>query len=348
MSLGTYVELCAGQLPAHLMAPDQVASATVSTSALPASLASIFGFECRLDADPRVDLQCAIERDSAGHRLLQEAELPAHLRSLPEWEWLSTLAGRWGSRDTPDVRQLWLGFDSGPVASPPRPLVHVRTDRLERADHVAALETLFGEPLDPALRHTINRCLDAAPSPPAYVGMMAARGTGALRWTLPLPITEAGDFLAVVGWDGDRGRLRELLRTIAEWTSDVGLSLNLTDRVEPYLGLELLNWTRPAADLATWRRVLATLTDRGLCTGEKGRALLEVPGISHEHGDSWPESLRTSDEYRDVAVRQFTRTLSHIKLVLSPGAPLRAKAYLMIRHGWLSLEPLRSETRVHA
>jgi hypothetical protein len=163
----------------------------------------------------------------------------------------------------------------------------------------------------------------------------------ALRWTLPLPIREALPFLRDVEWEGDAARVTRVLDAAAEWTTHVGLSLDVGEGVEPRLGLEMLNWTKPPSPPSAWRACLRTLVERGLCLPEKARDLLHYPGIAHERGDRWPDTITTSPDYRERVVRTLTRSLLHVKVTVPPDGPLTAKAYLAARHGWIERPSLR-------
>jgi hypothetical protein len=225
-------------------------------------------------------------------------------------------------------------------------LVHFRTDRLDKDALLPVLEGAMEGAMREGVARTAWYCLEAAPVP-AYVGLMTARGGDDLRWTLPLPLDDAVPFLEAVGWEGEVERVRPVLDAAREWTTHTGLSLDVGDGVGPYLGLEFMNWGCPLPGAAVWKACLGTLTAWGACRADKAAALLAYPGISHERGEGWPEGLATGAEHRDNSIRALTRTLLHVKIVLPPGEPLHAKAYLAAKHRWIDRPgPLRAPPNV--
>jgi hypothetical protein len=161
---------------------------------------------------------------------------------------------------------------------------------------------------------------------------MFGRSENVIRITQPLPGSAALSYLNAIGWPGDRRQVVELLETIGRWTTHVGLSLNLGSACEPYLGLEFLNWTKPASSRAIWRACLEWLTRQGLCTADKSVALMDWPRLVHSRATHWSGLLRGKSGEGSGVLRVLTCNLSHVKLVCRPGKPLEAKAYIDVGH----------------
>jgi hypothetical protein len=341
-SLGDFLTALAPHLPPALLPPNQMRELAARLSDLPGELTSHFGLECRLHDDSQVDVQCAIKRNGAGHHLLMEGPWPALWRMHPLWQQLQRFARRWYTGESPAISHIWLGFDLARPHPLLLPLIHLRTDKVERDGILPLVEQVREASLPGALARTARHCLDAAPVP-TYIGLLTAREATALRWTLPLPLTEVRGFLDEVGWPGDLPRVIRILDAAGAWTTHVGLSLNIGEQVEPYLGLEFLNWTKPPSGTAAWRACLETLIRWNYCTVDKAHALLRYPGISHEREEHWPPCLSTSPAYRERMVRMLSRNLLHIKIALPATAPPHAKAYLAARHGWIQRQAARPQ-----
>ncbi|MGH6922653.1 MAG: hypothetical protein ACRED5_02690 [Propylenella sp.] len=335
--LDGYFETIAQKLPAGLVTRDALATLTRQFGALPAALTGYFGFECRLaDGDSQTDFQFVVRSGSRGQALLagedSELRLPDSWRRHPHWQQVTEFARAWRLMPPGHIPHIWLGFDCGSSeTSVPLPLMHLRTDKRSLGEILHLVRDAAGRELPPMTVGTLRTCLEEATA--TYVGFMFSRSENVIRITQPLLGSAALSYLDAIAWPGDRRQVVGLLETIGRWTTHVGLSLNLESACGPYLGLEILNWTKPASDRATWRACLEWLTRQGLCTADKSVALMNWPRLVHSRSPHWSGLLRGKPaEGGDGVLRVLTCNLSHVKLVCRPGEPLEAKAYIDVGH----------------
>lgn len=256
-----------------------------------------------------------------------DAAMPRAWRDDPRWRRVERFAGAWRLMPAERLPHIWLGLaGDGPEDAVPAPFVHLRTEK-RTADEARALAA---QALEEAPHGALERCMRAAV--PTYVGFVAGDPAGRLRVTQPLSVAAALPYLEAIGWPGDRDRLAGLLEIARRWTSHVGLSLNVGAAVEPYLGLEVLNWTKPAGGRAAWEACLDWLIGQGLCTPAKRAALLGWPGLLHSRSAGW-RGPGTGAGTGEAVLQTLACNLSHVKLVCPPEAPLEAKAYVDARIG---------------
>ena len=86
------------------------------------------------------------------------------------------------------------------------------------------------------------------------------------------------------------------------------------------------------------------LVSAGLSTPGKARALRSWTGLAHERlsPDSWPSDLRSVSSLLAGRMQStFLRWIHHVKIVFEPEKGMHAKAYLGVKHHWLTSEELR-------
>jgi hypothetical protein len=94
--------------------------------------------------------------------------------------------------------------------------------------------------------------------------------------------------------------------------------------------------------------LVTRLSDDNLCLPPKAMGLLVWGGITHErlYPDLWPTALIVRRALHGGGESStFCRWLHHVKVVLEPGAPLVAKAYLAIGHVFLADSVIRDVLR---
>lgn len=345
--LDDYLATLEPQLPVSLVGHESCAALRRQLGLLPAALTSFFGFECRLaDEDLPTDLQLVVRAGSRGQAILaggdREIAMPDAWQDCPQWRQVRQFAQAWQRMPEDHVPLVWLGFDCDPSESTvPLPLLHIRTDRRTADEIHALLRQAVGCELPSLTTRLLTKCF--ANAIPTFVGVMLGRSTSAIRLTQPLETTEVPRYLDAIGWAGDRERVASLLESIRRWTTHVGLSLNIGATAESYLGLEFLNWTKPASNRRTWKSCLDSLTEWELCTVEKREALLNWPHLIHSRLPQWCGEPRDDDATGEHVLETLACDLSHLKLVCRAGLPLEAKAYIDVRHNqWQWRAPARA------
>ena len=296
---------------------------------------SQFGFEVRLAEDAAaVDLGLAIEpEDEAAKTLAGRTPGALDTAGAEAWRRLRNFAVAWtepGSLLSRWVPFLFLELDAVSAGrSVPEPSVFVALDsplgaphggggsRARGADVTLAVSQeaarhLLGAPLAGALCEQVVACFDAVPegSHVLHLGAMLGRGAAGVRLSLSIARDELPAYLARIGWDHPVGDLDRCLERYGQVPDRVQLDFDVAEAIQPRLGVGLQP-SRPEG----WPILLDRLVGDGLCTPERGEALLAWPGAETRRlpGYGFPCRIR--------------RATSHAKISLEPGRPLEAKAY---------------------
>jgi hypothetical protein len=352
-ALNEYLRLSAPHLSPRLISPTALADIVWIARLLPPVSAS--GFECRLgreeaQADFGVRFLAADgSRAALAGREGSPLSLSPSLFVHPVWERLRRFGARWDEPGTllqEEIRDVFLEFDvEGPPSPVPIPSFFIEYDRrawrrLEAMEEALAL--LWGEPLAPAVRARVVQCLAALPPEGSVsaVGAMFSRRFDGVRLCLHGlgPGTMPG-YLARIGWPGDPEELEAMLAPVAGRVERMALSLDVGAAVLPKVGVEChLAESLHEPDAARWTALLDSLVERGLCLPAKREAL--VGWLGHTHLRSRPEALPANLRALSASLGQralpvFLRRINHLKLVLQPGQPPEAKAYLALIQRWL-------------
>jgi hypothetical protein len=323
------------RLPPLLVSEESFANIRQVARSLPSFAVDFFGFECRLGAET-LSADCALNLTPDGARMLagrHPVSPPRELQNGP-WEKLRSFYQVWGDTRQPpydDARATWLEFDTstnGTGVSAPN-LLFGYWPREEKRPPEWIVDTvlpmLLGGSISPKFRQNIARCLEARPpeTKDFQIGVMFSRNIQAARLCVfDLPEREVFSYLAEVGWGGDRDGLAEYLDALRPHADYVGLHLDIAEKIYPHIGIEpnfvAGCWTRQPQTEPRWHALFEQLSKRGLLVPEKRDALL-----------SWTGHQSLSFDGEDVIL---LRGLSHVKVVVRPGAPAVAKAYFGIAH----------------
>ncbi|HEU4560969.1 MAG TPA: hypothetical protein VFS20_24165 [Longimicrobium sp.] len=336
--LDQMLQVVARSLSPELAPPEVLDPLSAIAAQLPDALTHSLGLECRLGPGPSpVDLVILLATGEQ-RRILAgthpRIDLPDALVEHPVWRRVRTFARLWddpGSSLHTRVENVWLELDADRVVNGvPVPGVFFQVDGGARADAAdpawitgEALSVLRGEPLPPALREAVEACFGQARGRARvlHVGVFPARGMDAVRLFLhPFPEGGLASFLDAAGWPGRVADVAAAAEELAGLADDLYLNVDVGPAgVQPRIGVEchFRGLAQPASE-PRWGRLLDHLAGRGACTPSKCRALLDFPGATVE------DFL-----YR----RPVHRGLHHVKVVLQPGRPPEAKAYLGALHG---------------
>jgi hypothetical protein len=241
---------------------------------------------------------------------------------------LQTLLLRWAEEGkTSPVSSLWLEFDLGREAgSMPSPVVCASLrDRAEPGWIAGSLlPSLHGKPLADRQRELVESCCAAIPEEARllYVFSLLPRGNDEVR-------------LEILGLDL-QSVIRYLRQTaphavdpaaeilpLFETMERLHVSLDIGERISSRIGIEGSFRRLPHREPG-WREIFARLVERGLCSPEKRDAVFAWPGY---------DSFWTAPEAWPAGAGQVglacVRSLSHVKVVSSPGQEPEAKVYLL-------------------
>ncbi|QRO02009.1 hypothetical protein JRI60_24835 [Archangium violaceum] len=351
-TLTEYLRLAEPHLSPQLISPAALADIGHIARLLPPVSAS--GFECRLGKQEALaDLGVRFLGADGSRAVLAGREdsasaLPSFLFVHPVWERLRRFGTHW---DAPgmlreEIGDVFLEFDvEGAPPEVPIPSFFIEYDR-RASRHLEVLEQslalLWGEPLPPAVRARVQACLEALPSEGriSAAGAMFSRRFDGVRLCLQglRPDTMPG-YLARIGWPGAPSELEAMLARVSGQVERMALSLDVGTAVLPKVGVEChLAESLYEPDTARWASLLDSLVELGLCLPAKREAL--VAWLGHTQLRSCPEALPgnlrvLSDSPDPQTLPVFLRRINHIKLVLPPGQPIEAKAYIALLQRWL-------------
>lgn len=295
-----------------------------------------FGFECRLSAaDSRVDFYGSIGPRAGGREALAAFRPPGDQVVAQGWRRLGSFATGWADPTSPlhgGVAMVFLEFDA-PFAPLRAPSLFARLalavgDGVQQWRQAEPLiDDLVRRLLDQTMARTtrdkLHQVFTTLPTGGHVVDVaaMLPRDTTAIRVFASVPRHRLLSYLAQLGWDPARdgaGRDLEIaLGVLTEQRSFVSVQLDVSDQLGTRIGLETSGDSDPASPDA-WEAVVARAAATGLCSPEKQVALSRWTGKTRESiaASRWPCLLH--------------RLLSHVKLVIEPGLPIEAKAYLWV------------------
>jgi hypothetical protein len=126
-------------------------------------------------------------------------------------------------------------------------------------------------------------------------------------------------YLDAIGWRGSLNDADAVLRRFGDSDSLATIQLEVSERVvEAALGLEFSAPGVLDGGADRWIDVFRRLDADGLCTLERREAAMKWPQMHRQplKPGGWPCTIR--------------QDLSHVKITVRPGQPLRAKAYLSV------------------
>lgn len=351
VSIDDYLQTAvAPYLSKHLIGDESWLRIRNLASLLPGSITDFFGFEIRLGTpEALADFLVCSERDSVAKRaLVREGEVTSRF-----WRYLNTFLSRWvdpASKLYKNVHNFWLEFDTSVSEEIELPSVFFGPNDL--AANTAgqsswlteeAIPLLAGNGLHEKERECIERCLSALPEGAFLfqIGRMLSRPVDATRLCARgMSAENIPAYLESIRWPGSTSRLRELLDWLSAASVRIDVGVDAAAEVMPRIGLEC--YFGSGAQLIEFARALQ---DRGLAAAAKTSAALSWGGVVHEqvNRDRWPRDLRAiSALLEGRASSVFLRWLHHIKIILSSGGNLEAKAYLAVSHHWLQPDGVRA------
>jgi hypothetical protein len=357
--------------PAGLFSPEGLARIETIADQVPGRLTSTFGFEVGLASRAGGGrFAVAVTGAHGGRELLagtSEFGFPLAATEHPAWKAVRRLGGAWidplsgleaelhnlilefdlsEQAEGLPLPNVFLGARSGLASS--RPIESPEDERSWAWLFESALPVLRGRRPTPEQREALGRCFRALPvaSRAFQVGVMLARPLDALRvCILGMRYGELCAYLEEIGWPGDAAKLDEEVGSLARRAEGLIVEVEVADCVLPQVGIECFVGDRGSekgASSATaqagerWSRFLEPLVERGVCTRERQRAVVEWPLTVLESGAGrWPAHLHDASRFLGPDLESsLVRAIDHPKLSWRPGGPLLAQAYLLVQHRW--------------
>lgn len=367
---GAYVRALAPHVPPQLISHQSLSAIEAVADRLPGAATGLLGLECPLDVEePLADFSLGISTERQEREVLAEwatgAGQDPSLRTTPAWRPVLEFCTAWADPASVlhhPVGNVWLEFDVAPgPAAAPAPSAFFGSRQMGIRPGAAphewewitsiALPTLLGHPLSEAATGTLGNAIRFLPEKATLFqfGVMCARTPASVRaCVMRPPRDQLAEYLGRLGWPGSPGELDALIGELAPFVDRVNIDLDIPGSLSPKLGVECSLFPKHSPDSPRrWRALLDYAVRRGLCMPSKADALLRFPGEATESSDAarWPESLRQLSRLMGARyLSVLTRGLHHLKIVYKAGAPLRAKAYLSVRHSWVPAIRRSTET----
>jgi hypothetical protein len=312
---------------------------------------SAYYLECRLAANAaQVDFATCVIAAEGGRRLLAgqwaSAEGAGALWPQPHWQPIRNLFGCWANPTSllfEHVPLIWLGFDNiaaryleTPLPclsicldpehlvnlSAPRPVQFQAQQFLQCAETISTI--LLGQALPAQTRQQILASVALLPAAGkiSYLSVMLGRQPQALKINGSIPKDKLSEYLTQLGWSGSLPELKRVVTSYGSFDERIRFDLTVSDTILPRLGFEIFARGSPQSALQQ-HHLVGLLITQGLCTPEKGEALLNWPGFSSEsyRQQSWPTRLSRS---------------WYAKIIYQPDQLLEAKCYLGFRPSFFS------------
>ena len=175
-----------------------------------------------------------------------------------------------------------------------------------------------------------------------FLGAWAGREVPCLRVNVAgLPDGGLVDYLLGLGWRGPTGDLASLVAEIVRCGASPILCFDIGPpepsgriaapddvSVRGRVSVEAMLDDAPL-DGSAWRPLLDAFLEHKLCTTAETEAILGWGGISDPAADAWPMEMILDALLRGPSQTPVIfRHVNHLKIVVEPGAPPLAKAYL--------------------
>lgn len=300
-------------------------------------------FECRLAGEDRaIDVSQHFFAAAGGARALGDLARRRMASgggpNVETWRRLADFADAWSSTAglAEAIVEIGLEHDQSPDGSwraPPAVFAAFRSDIL---DDQAAGEQ-FVAAVAPGSRDAWRALVSAIEcarshglAPGRMVGAMLSRDSQLRCMVRGLTPPAAQRFLTAVGWTGNLDVLHALLREPPLAGDATRLVLGFAPDLTADCGLEVIH-AQDANGRARLDALLEWLVGRGLADVDRVNALAAWPGpvtpLSTEA--DWPDALIARDLATSrTALDYLNAFISHVKVNISEGRPLPAKAYL--------------------
>lgn len=303
--------------PDALVCREAVERLRMTGARIPAKVSDFMCVECRLNANPQVDLAFGLWRPYVPAL----RELPHSLQSTDSWRRVVAFCEEWARLPTfkPFVLHLALEFDvpadarAASLVPLPGVCVGLREEHAAEVSFAQCLEVVeafSGASLPQPVAETLRRCLDRRPTGvyATYLALFPGRMPPVLRLCLKgFDAPALPGYLRAIGWPGRAEFDPRMANTSADGSGRYGyVHLDIGENVLPRIGIEV--------DFrgAFLREIVA----RGLCVPAKRDALF-----------AWPGSSIVRLPHHD-GPREAIRRTQYLKAVFDGHGGIEVKAYL--------------------
>jgi len=324
---------------------------------LKGGITSFFGFESRLNSTKaRSDYLIAVSSQKGEREALLDAirngNLPKEFSKQKEWHQVRELTEQWANPSSilhKNILGLWLEFDTAdedietPVPNIFLQTIPLRIDSPEDVEKCTwvtrdAIPILTGSKVSEKLENKFINALEKLPKGASvfHVASMIARDCEGMRLVIKrIKPEDIVPYLESIGWkDNNENELTKLLKDIKDFSNCIRLHINISEHVDPKIGLECFISPDKYHEGNGWNEFFNYLVNKNLCLPNLGSALLQFPGVAQEDVskeftfDLYMPSVKI--EGNDFS-KALVRYISHVKISYNPNKSVEAKAYTGVR-----------------
>lgn len=351
-----YLSSVAPHISEELISPQNFAEIKNLSQQLTGNLTSFFGFESRLTSkNARSDYLIAVSSQKGEREtllnLIKNRELPEAFLNNQEWKNVGNFTEKWANPDSilyNNILGLWLEFDTAEGYNDiPVPCIFLQTIplRIDSVDDIEKCRWVTGIAIPTLVGHKVsenleNKFIDALRKLPKkasvfHVASMLSRNSDGIRLVIKrINPDDIISYLESLGWRDENDGLKNLIDEIKKYSNCIRLHLNLSDKVDPKIGLECFISPDQYHKGEGWEEFFDHLVEKGMCLPSLRSALLNFPGVTQEDQnnefsfESYLPSAKLPDNNFSKAI---VRYISHVKISYQPGRPMEAKAYTGVR-----------------
>ncbi len=337
LSPSEYFTVASPHVSTLLVSPQNFSDIQTIANSYPSGLTDFLGFECRLNGDEsQTDWALAISGKGDARYILADflnnGYLPQSSKQTYEWQQIQKFSKMWTDSNSilhNKIVGAWLEFDmpdSLPEVLVPSVFFNPANINGITAHDPAqyewftkkAIPILIGRRLSKTIELNLRACIQKMPRKASLfiVGVMLSRKTSDIRMSVLFRDSrQIMSYLDEIGWSDDETEtFASLIKELdAKKVNRMVLDFDVGKQIGKKIAVECSFYPNHHHKEEYWKELLDFLVEKGFVTPEKRDELLRFPGKEQEHSS-------------------IVRYITHVKIVYEPGKPIKAKAYLAIRH----------------
>jgi len=332
-----YFTLASPHVSSLLVSPQNFSNIQTIANSYPSGLTNFLGFECRLNGDEsQTDWALAISGKGNARYILEDflnnGYLSQSSKQTSEWQQIQKFSKMWTDSNSilhSKIVGAWLEFDMPDslqevlvpsVFFNPANINGITANDPAQYEWFTkkAIPILAGRRLSKTIELNLQACIQKMPRKASLfiVGVMLSRKTSDIRMSVLFRDSrKIIPYLDEIGWSDDETEtFTSLIKKLdAKKVNRMVLDFDVGKHIGKKIAVECSFYPNHNHEEEYWKELLDFLVEEGIVNPEKRDELLHFPGTEQVHSS-------------------IVRYITHVKIVYEPGKPIKAKAYLAIRH----------------
>jgi len=337
LSPNEYFTVASSHVSNLLVSPKNFSDIQTIANSYPSGLTNFLGFECRLNGDEsQTDWALAISGKGNARYILEDflnnGYLSQSSKQTFEWQQIQKFSKMWTDSNSilhNKIIGAWLEFDmpeSLPEVLVPSIFFNPANINGITAHDPAqyewftekAIPILTGRRLSKTIELNLQACIQKMPRKASLfiVGVMLSRKTSDIRMSVLFRDSrQIMPYLNEIGWSDDETEsFASLIKELdAKKVNRMVLDFDVGKQIGKKIAVECSFYPNRHHEEKYWKDLLDFLVEKGFVNPKKRDGLLRFPGKEQEYSN-------------------IVRYITHVKIVYEPGKPIKAKAYLAIKH----------------